>query len=190
MARVEGCQARGATTRAPLGDPLTGHTGPVWAVACTVVDGRHVAVSTGKDGTVRLWDLTTRTPIGDPLTGHTRTVYAVACTILEGRHVAITTSGDHTVRLWDLTTRTPIGDPLTGHTGSVDAVACTILHGRDVAITGGMDRTMRIWDLQEGRELERLDLPCEVHAVDVDAGNLIVAFGSEVAVLEPTGGRG
>ncbi|WP_203854875.1 hypothetical protein, partial [Dactylosporangium siamense] len=37
--------------------PLTGHTGTVWAVACTVLDGRPVAVTGSDDGTVRVWDL-------------------------------------------------------------------------------------------------------------------------------------
>ena len=58
-----------------LGDPLTGHTGTVFAVATAVLpDGRPVAVTGSGDHTVRVWDLTTGTPIGEPLTGHTGTV--------------------------------------------------------------------------------------------------------------------
>ena len=67
------------TTGTPIGDPLTGHTDPVTAVAAAVLpDGRPVAVTGSCDDTVRVWDLTTGTPIGDTLTGHTGTVAAVA----------------------------------------------------------------------------------------------------------------
>ena len=60
------------------GDPLTGHTGAVRAVAAAVLDGRPVAVSASDDATVRVWDLATGAPVGDPLTGHTGGVRAVA----------------------------------------------------------------------------------------------------------------
>jgi hypothetical protein len=77
-----------------LGDPLTGHTGPVLAVATAVLpDGRIVAVTGGPDVMVRIWDLTTSTPIGDPLTGHTHGVRAVATAVLpDGQVVAVTSS--------------------------------------------------------------------------------------------------
>jgi WD40 repeat protein len=89
------------TTRSQAGEPLTGHTGSVNAVACTLLEGRPVAV-TGGGGTVRVWDLTTRNQIGEPLTGHTDRVEAVACTLLEGRPVAVTAGDGGTVRVWDL----------------------------------------------------------------------------------------
>jgi WD40 repeat protein len=90
------------TSGTPLGDPLTGHTGPVTAVACTHLDGHPVAVTGSDDGTVRVWDLTTGTPLGDPLTGHTGPVTTVACTHLDGHPIAVTGSRDATVRVWDL----------------------------------------------------------------------------------------
>ena len=37
-------------TGAPVGDPLTGHTGSVYAVAVRRLDGRPVVVSGGSDG--------------------------------------------------------------------------------------------------------------------------------------------
>ncbi|TQM43913.1 hypothetical protein [Pseudonocardia cypriaca] len=70
-------------------------------------------------------------------------------------------------------------------------MACTVVDGRPIAVTAGRDAAVRMWALREGRELERIDLPGEVHAIDVGVGNVIVAgFGSEVVVLEPTGGCG
>ncbi|MFC7482994.1 WD40 repeat domain-containing protein [Luedemannella flava] len=100
-------------TGAPIGGPLTGHTGEVAAVATAVLpDGQVVAVTGSYDTTVRLWDLATGTPVGDPLTGHTSLVTAVSTAVLpDGRVVAVT--ADHTVRIWDLTTCNLVGDPLS-----------------------------------------------------------------------------
>ncbi|MGW4640928.1 caspase family protein [Sphaerisporangium sp. NPDC004334] len=125
------------------------------AVACTVLDGRAVAVTGSDDATVRVWDLATGRPVGEPLSGHIRAVNAVACTVLDGRAVAVTGSDDATVRVWDLATGRPVGEPLSGHIRAVNAVACTVLDGRPVTITGSgswfEDNTVRIWDLTTGR---------------------------------------
>ena len=51
-----------AATGTPVGDPFTGHTGAVNAVAIGQVEGRPVIVSGGGDATVRVWDAAT----GDP----------------------------------------------------------------------------------------------------------------------------
>ncbi|MFD5065215.1 WD40 repeat domain-containing protein, partial [Streptomyces sp. NPDC058394] len=87
-----------------VGDPLTGHTNWIQAVACTVLDGQPMAVTGSNDQTVRVWDLTTGQQVGDPLTGHTGWIPSVACTVLDGRPVAVTGSNDETVRVWDLRT--------------------------------------------------------------------------------------
>ena len=129
---------------------ITGHDGPVNAVAAAELDGRPVVISGSDDGTVRVWDLATGTPVGDPFTGHGGPVNAVAAAELDGRPVVISGSGDGTVRVWDLATGTPVGDPFTGHDGAVRAVAAAELDGRPVVISGSGDGTVRVWDLATG----------------------------------------
>jgi WD40 repeat protein len=52
----------------PVGEPLTGHDGPVAAVtAGALPDGIPVIVSGGSDGTVRAWRLADGTPLAHPL---------------------------------------------------------------------------------------------------------------------------
>jgi WD40 repeat protein len=85
---------------APLGEPLTGHSDRILALAVAEVEGRPVAVSAGWDGTVRVWDLAAGAPLGEPLTGHTDGVLAVAVGELEGRPVAVSAGWDRTVRVW------------------------------------------------------------------------------------------
>ena len=51
-----------------IGEPLTGHTGSVTAVAVgRLPDGTPLIVSGSHDGTVRVWRLADRTPLVPPL---------------------------------------------------------------------------------------------------------------------------
>ena len=51
-----------------IGEPLTGHTHTVSAVATLVLpDGRPVAVTSSRDTTMRVWDLEAHKPLGYPL---------------------------------------------------------------------------------------------------------------------------
>ncbi|MFB7546665.1 WD40 repeat domain-containing protein [Streptomyces sp. NPDC056154] len=170
-------------TGRPVGEPLTGHTDTVRAVATAMVDGRPVAVTGSDDETVRMWDLTTGRPVGEPLTGHTGGVLAVATAMVDGRPVAITGSDDKTVRMWDLTTGRPVGEPLTGHTGGVLAVATAMVDGRPVAITGSWDETVRMWDLTTGRPVGE---PLTGHTGGVLAVATATVDGRPVAI---TGGH-
>ena len=98
--------------------------------------GRPVAVTTGDDSTVRVWDLATGTPAGEPLTGHTDTVAAVATLLLpDGRPVAVTGSNDGTVRVWDLTSGACTH--LLPLPGSIMTVDSAVVDGRPCVVVGG-----------------------------------------------------
>lgn len=45
---------------------MTGHVDRVWSVATAVVEGRALAVTSGDDGTVRVWDMVTGEQVGEP----------------------------------------------------------------------------------------------------------------------------
>ncbi|KAG9076058.1 hypothetical protein FRC06_009738, partial [Ceratobasidium sp. 370] len=133
-----------ADTGAPIGNPLTGHSGGVTSVAFSP-DG-HRIVSGSDDNTVRVWDADTGTPIGNPLTGHSNRVTSVAFS--PDGHRVVSGSCDNTVRLWDADTGTPIGDPLTGHSSWVISVAFSPDGHR--VVSGSCDNTVRLWDADTG----------------------------------------
>ena len=60
-----------ATTGAPVGDPMTGHTRP--GDRADRLDGPDGTRCWPRqyDGTIRRWNATTGAPVGDPITGHT-----------------------------------------------------------------------------------------------------------------------
>ncbi|OMI84592.1 hypothetical protein BSZ07_38095 [Streptomyces sp. M1013] len=157
----------------------TGYRDGVAAVACTVLDGRPVAVTGGfhRDEHVRVWDLARGEQIGQFLTGQGE-VRAVACTVLDGRPVAVT--GDGSLGVWDLARGEQIGQPLTGHLSGVEAVACTVLDGRPVAVTGSSyDTAVRVWDLTRGKQIGQ---PLTGHLSGVEAVVCTVLDGRPVAV--------
>jgi WD40 repeat protein len=87
---------------------LTGHSGPVLAVAATPSPGgRTLLASSGADGTVRVWDPVAGVPVGSPLSAHNGGVLAVVAVPGPGGRILLASgSDDATVRIWDPVART------------------------------------------------------------------------------------
>jgi glycosyltransferase involved in cell wall biosynthesis len=101
-----------AVSGAPVGEPLTGHGGGVYAVAVARVGERDLIV-TGGGGMVRRWDAVSGAPVGEPLAGHGGGVYAVAVARVGERDLIVTGGVDGTVRLWDIANNEEIAILLT-----------------------------------------------------------------------------
>ena len=135
-------------TGAPAGEPLTGHTRWVCAVALgTGPDGRLLLATDDGDGTMVLRDPLTGVLVGEPITGHRIWVHSAAFgTGPDERLLLASSSGDQTVRVWDPLTGALIGEPMT-HPCTVNSVALgTGADGRLLLATGCGDQTVRVWD--------------------------------------------
>jgi WD40 repeat protein/serine/threonine protein kinase len=128
---------------------LSGHTGPVTAVAYRP-DGRQL-VSAGADGTMRVWQAATGQQIGLMKDGRGRQVTA-ACYSPDGACLA-SGSADHKVNLWNAGSGQMLRT-FDGHTGWIYQVAFSS-DGRRLA-TASADKTIRIWDVSTGQELDTL----------------------------------
>jgi serine/threonine protein kinase len=145
--------ARGSDVSATIGPPTTGplrcfigHTDSVWAVAFAP-DGQ-LAVSGGKDRTVRLWQVSSGEQV-EILGEQAQEIRSVAFAP-DGNLLAVATGAG--IRLVD--SRTGREETrLTGHSDIVRAVGFTADGWRLVSC--GDDRTARVWDVGTGRELLR-----------------------------------
>ncbi|WP_159400973.1 WD40 repeat domain-containing protein [Streptomyces sp. NRRL B-24484] len=164
------------TARKELHGRSTGEYASSFIDHFAVVDGHFVAVTS--EG--RVWDLATSawTGVRPGQNG------ALALETLEGRSLVLTGHRTDTVRLWDVATGEPAGPPLTGHTGEVTAGAVGMLDGQLVVATGSTDGTVRVWHAITGRQVGTYAFPAGINELSVAAdGQLVVAFGSDVAVL-------
>ncbi|WP_157862255.1 WD40 repeat domain-containing protein [Wenjunlia vitaminophila] len=145
--------------------------------------GRQVAVA-GDGAVVRVLDLLS----GEELRSLDEGAGVDAATVArsgERVFVAFATYGELVVR--DLASGARVG-ALAG-TGSTKALALADVGGRLVAARAGFDRTVQVWDVAEDRPRPTsLTFPEEVNALALTrGGRLVVAFGSDLAVLSPRG---
>ncbi|MFD0664603.1 WD40 repeat domain-containing protein [Thermocatellispora tengchongensis] len=132
-----------------LGDPLTGHEGPVYSIALRT----PTAVSAGTDGTLRVWDLAADPPAGTRLGDRlTRGINSVALGTVNDTIVAVSGGDDRTIRRWN-----PAAPGLPGEIlgerldAEVRSVALATVNGRTLAVSGSANGTIRLWDVGTGR---------------------------------------
>ncbi len=121
---------------------------PIHCVACSP-SGR-TAVTTGKDGLARLWDLEGGRVFGPPLpiggTVDTRASFSP-----DGR-AFVTSCQNGPVRVWEAATGRPVFPALSA--GGVASAALYSPDGRVIA-TGGKSGMIALWDAATGRFLDR-----------------------------------
>ncbi|MEU7873299.1 P-loop NTPase fold protein [Dactylosporangium sp. NPDC049140] len=160
---------------APLGEPLTGHTGPVQCGVCGSVGGQPVLATGSDDTTVRLWDPVAGAPLGEPLTGHTGPVQWGVWGSVGGRPLLATGDARNMVQVWDPVAGEPLGAPLTGPAlwgawGSID--------GQPVLATGDA-RGVRLWDPVAGEPLTGHTGPSQWGVWGSVDGRPVLATGSD-----------
>lgn len=130
---------------------LTGHTGPVYAVAFDPKDPNVIATAS-QDKTGRVWDLSSGKVKGE-LKGHTDIVDTVAFSP-DGKTLA-TAGADKSVRLWSAADGKELKN-LGAHDGSVYTV-CFSPDGKLLASAGsGKDNLVKVWDVKGQKELTQL----------------------------------
>jgi WD40 repeat protein len=119
---------------------LTGHAGPVYAVAFSP-DGTRLVTASG-DRTARLWDAQAGTRL-TTLPGHAGQVFSAAFSP-DGTRLVTTSGEDTTVRLWDAQQGTYLLALTGAHTGPVYAAAFSPDGTR--LVTAG-DDAVQVWDV-------------------------------------------
>ena len=130
---------------------LTGHTGPVTALAWTV-DQQWIA-SGAFDQTVRVWDVRSGNCLL-VLEGHRP--YVRSITFGQSREQLLSGAGDGVVRLWALPDAKLL-QVFEGHTDGVYHAIFDASHSR--VLSGGRDRTIRLWDVSTGRCVKVIEGP-------------------------------
>ena len=100
-----------------------------------IAGGSDGTVTSGFDGTVRVWRMADGTPIGE-LGAHDDHVYAVAAGVLPGgTPVIIGGGGDGTLQAWRMADRTPVGEPLY----LSESIQAVTVHGNLIVTAAGAD---------------------------------------------------
>ena len=168
----------GVTTGKPLGQPITGHKGPVWSVAFSP-NGTALA-SSSSDGTARLWDVATGRPLGQPYTSPAGQVNSVAFSP-NGQMLA-SAGKNGVIRLWDVTSHPFLGQPVMDDTGAVNSVAFS--SDSKTLVSGGKNGSIALWNVTTRPLLGQLITDTnDVHGVAVSPDGKTLASGTVTGTI-------
>ncbi|MEU4253210.1 hypothetical protein AB0F15_38020 [Amycolatopsis sp. NPDC026612] len=116
----------------PIGQPMSGHTASVRALATygSGIDGPVVLVSGSDDGTVRVWDLEAGVQLRTLPFVHGIPVRAVAAVDVDGNLAVASGAQDDSVMVWDFETGRRLASVLVGYLYPVLVVAIGRARGR------------------------------------------------------------
>jgi WD40 repeat protein len=193
-----GVQIWDLTAGEPVGDPLAGHTDAVEAVAfLKSPDGTPVAISTGRDKSVRSWEMTAAAlSAARPWAQDLRAVEAVATARPSPQGPAIAISCSRAVvQVWDLEHG---GDPvlLTGYGSPLVSVAAAELPDGTLVLAGHLDGRISTWSLADpGRSgcqpIGDWNTAAVLATAELTDGRIVVLAGGWdglVRVWDPRGG--
>ena len=141
---------------------------PSWALAAAYSPNGRRIVSSGPDGTLRLWDVESGEAIGATFDADEGSIGRVAFSP-DGKRIA-SGSFDGTVRLWNARSLMEMDAKLEGHEDGVTSVAFSP-DGKRIA-SGSVDGTVRLWDVESG---DPIGAPMEDH----EDGVTSVAFSPD-----------
>ncbi|MGW2870913.1 hypothetical protein [Kitasatospora sp. NPDC001225] len=127
---------------------LTGHRGEISDMTTLVIQERPHALTAGRDGTARLWDLDSAETTHE-LAGHGSPVNCVAVVEADGAHIAVTGCEDGVLRGWDLTTGRRLWTR-QAHTGPIRSMVAMPYGGAPAFATAGRDKVIRFWRPSSG----------------------------------------
>jgi eukaryotic-like serine/threonine-protein kinase len=133
----------------PLRATLSGHTGPIWAVAFSL-DGQTV-VTGSDDTTLCFWEATTGQPTGR-ISDQGSAVYSVA--FARAGQLVVTGRDNGSLQVWDVATR--VEQPVLPHAGGNTRRLAISPDGKTLAV-GSSTQGVELWDFD--RRTLRLELP-------------------------------
>lgn len=165
----------------PVGEAIAGHEGAVRDM--TLSPDGNTLITSGDDGTIRLWNVADGTPQGEPLTGHQGPVQALS---IQPDGSFFSGGADNTVRQW-APDGTPIGEPLT-LSGPVNAIAANA-DGNSIAAgdeTGSL-QYLSGDGVPVGEPLTDVGAPVADLAFTPDGEQLVVSAGDAPQLRDSTG---
>lgn len=146
-----------------------GHDG--YVSSATVTKDLRVALSGGRDKTVRVWDAV-QGHCTHILKGHEERVLTVSLSY-DGK-LAVSGSMDKTLRLWDIERAVCVGT-LEGHSEGV--TVCKLSPDSRYVLSGSFDHTVRLWDVVSHKWINTLSLYIEPIAISEWTDGDMVACG-------------